>query len=142
MKRIIKKQNGLFVQPVPSKWNMARPKAQIDWNKAGRLLEAGCDGTEVAAAFGIHPDTLYKACERDNKMGFSAYLATKRASGDRLLRVKQFEIAMTGDKTMLVWLGKQRLGQKETAAIDHTTGGEPFNIPPVKWIGTDDENIS
>lgn len=77
------------------------------------MLEAGCDGTEVAATLGIHPDTLYNTCERDHKTGFSAYSATKRASGDRLLKVKQFEIAMTGDRTMLVWLGKQRLGQSE-----------------------------
>lgn len=109
---------------------MARPKANIDWNKVDRMLEAGCDGTEVAATIGIHPDTLYRACERENKIGFADYLATKRASGDRLLKVKQFEIAMTGDKTMLVWLGKQRLGQSEKSEIKNDVNFG--NLPP--WM--------
>lgn len=92
------------------------------------MLEAGCDGTEVAATLGIHPNTLYERCERDNNLSFSEYSATKRASGDRLLKMKQFEVAMTGDKTMLVWLGKQRLGQTERT--DHTTAGEKLTNPP------------
>jgi len=83
------------------------------------MLEAGCKGTEVAAVLGISRDTLYRACQREHKVDFADYKALKRASGDRLLRVKQFEIAMTGDKTMLVWLGKQRLGQSEKNEIKH-----------------------
>jgi DNA-binding CsgD family transcriptional regulator len=115
---------------------MARPKATIDWAKVDRMLEAGCSGLEVAATLGIHPDTLYMACQRDHKTGFSDYSAIKRASGDRLLKVKQFEVAMTGDKTMLVWLGKQRLGQSEKSEVknDHTTAGDKINIPPIHWV--------
>lgn len=116
---------------------MARPKAQIDWNKVGRLLEAGCDGTEVAAALGIHPDTLYNACEREHKMGFSAYLATKRASGDLILRVTQFDVAIKDrDRGMLIWLGKNRLGQSDKKDI--TSGGQPVGQPDYSNL-TDDE---
>lgn len=97
---------------------MARPKVNIDWEKVSRMIEAGCEGTEVAAALGLkNPETLYKRCQKDHKMGFSEYKALKRASGDRLLKVKQFEIAMTGDKTMLIWLGKQRLGQTDRTEV-------------------------
>lgn len=92
---------------------MPRPKIDIDWDEVGHMLEAGCEGTEVAASIGIHPNTLYERCQTDNKLSFSEYLASKRASGDRLIRVKQFEIAKEGDKAMLIWLGKQRLGQKD-----------------------------
>ena len=114
---------------------MARPKATIEWAKVDRMLEAGCDGTEIAATLGICPETLYRACDRENKVGFVAYSAIKRASGDRLLKVKQFEIAMTGDKTMLVWLGKQRLGQSEKSEFrsDHTTDGKPIQIPVISF---------
>ena len=122
---------------------MARPKADIDWNKVDRLLEAGCPGTEVAATLGIHEDTLYRACERENKQGFAAYSAIKRASGDRLLRVKQFEVAMAGDKTMLVWLGKQRLGQAEKSEYSGPGGGpiafKGFNFLPGDSNATDTE---
>lgn len=115
---------------------MPRKKIDIDWRKVDRMLEAGCDGTEVAATLGIHEDTLYNACESDNKMGFSAYKAIKRASGDRLLRIKQFEIAMTGDKTMLVWLGKQRLGQSEKN--EHSgPGGGPMQFTGFNFLPGD-----
>lgn len=113
---------------------MARPKANIDWNKVARMLEAGCGGTEVAATLGIHPNTLYRVCEKENKVSFSDYSATKRASGDRLLRVKQFEIAMTGDKTMLVWLGKQRLGQAEKSEVKSEVNFS--NLPP--WMDAEE----
>lgn len=117
--------------------NMGRKKIHIDWSKVDRMLEAGCDGTEVAATLGINEETLYRACERENKVGFVDYKATKRASGDRLLRMKQFEIAMTGDKAMLIWLGKQRLGQAEKQ--EHSgPGGGPIQVTPISFF-TDEE---
>lgn len=114
---------------------MPRKKINIDWKKVDRMLEAGCTGTEVAASLGIHPDTLYLRCEADHKVGFSDYSANKRASGDRMLKVKQMELAMKGDKTMLVWLGKQRLNQSnklETKVEDVTK-----NLPD--WMDEGDE---
>ena len=55
-------------------------------------------------------------------MNFSSYLAEKRAHGNSLLRAKQYEIAMSGDKTMLVWLGKNRLEQSDK--IEKKLSGE------------------
>ena len=92
---------------------MARPKADIDWKRVDELLEADCEGTEIAAALGINPLTLYRRCETDHKVIFSKYLQEKKASGNSLLKEKQFDIALEGDKTMLIWLGKQRLGQSD-----------------------------
>lgn len=92
---------------------MGRPKFDIDWNKVDRYLQAQCDGVAIASLLGIHPDTLYLRCEQDKKMGFSKYSAIKKSEGVELLRAKQFSVAMDGDRTMLVWLGKQYLNQKD-----------------------------
>lgn len=92
---------------------MARPKIKIDWEKVDKYLQAQCEGTGIAGVLGIHPDTLYKACEKKYKMCFSAYAAIKKSEGKELLRAKQFSVAMAGDKTMLVWLGKQYLNQSD-----------------------------
>jgi len=62
-------------------------------------------------------------------MGFSAYSTIKRGEGKELLRAKQFQIAMEGDKTMLVWLGKQYLDQSDHSAIDHNV-----NLPTLPTI--------
>lgn len=92
---------------------MPRKKIKIDWSKVDKMLEAGCTGTECAASLGIHEDTLYNACEREHKTGFSAYRAQKRAAGDVLLRVAQFKKALGGETSMQIWLGKNRLGQSD-----------------------------
>jgi hypothetical protein len=97
---------------------MGRPKANIDWHKVDNLLKAQCDGVGIAAMFGVHPNTLYLACEEENKIGFSEYSAIKRAEGRELLRAKQFDSAMSGDKTMQIWLGKQYLDQKDRREVE------------------------
>lgn len=96
---------------------MARPKAKIDWEKVDKYLQAQCDGVGIASLLGVCPDTLYLKCQKDKKMGFSEYSAIKRSEGKELLRAKQFQVAMTGDKTMLVWLGKQHLNQTDRRNI-------------------------
>lgn len=90
-----------------------RPKAIIDWAKVNRLLLYQCNGVSIAGIIGIHPETLYDACKQEYNIGFSDYSHTKKAEGKELLRAKQFETAMSGDKTMLIWLGKQYLEQKD-----------------------------
>ena len=108
---------------------MARPKADIDWERVDELLEADCEGTEIAAHLGLVPNTLYRRCEIDHKISFSKYLQEKKAKGNSLLKEKQFDIALDGDKTMLIWLGKQRLGQsdKSQQSIEISDKGT-FNI--------------
>lgn len=77
------------------------------------MLEAQCEGTEIAGALGINEETLYRRCESDNSMGFSEYKQIKREAGKSILRAEQFNKAKDGNTTMLVWLGKQYLGQKD-----------------------------
>lgn len=113
---------------------MPRPKANIDWEKVGQLVAAGCDGVQVAAYFGIHPNTLYLACEEEYKISFSDFLQEKRSKGDAMILASQFEAAIRDkDRTMLIWLGKQRLGQREKQEIDHTTGGDKLNEIKINW---------
>jgi hypothetical protein len=100
---------------------MGRPKAHIDWGEVGRLLQAGCDGVQCAAYFGIDENTLYNRSKDDNNISFSDFLRQNRMKGDALLYAKQFECALKDkDRGMLIWLGKQRLGQKEKFENDNT----------------------
>lgn len=107
---------------------MSRKRIPIDWKKVDQLLEAGSDGTQVAAYIGINEETLYRRVEEEFEIGFAVYKAQKRAKGDTLLLTKQFQVAMSGDKTMLVWLGKQRLKQTDKAEVDHTSKGERMGV--------------
>lgn len=100
-------------KPYPPDCGAGRPKSDIDWIMVDKLLEAGCSGAEIAANIGINPATLYDRCQSDHKKMFSEYSQEKQSKGDSLLKKAQFDKALTGDNTILIWLGKCRLKQKE-----------------------------
>jgi transposase-like protein len=90
-----------------------RPEAVIDWKRVDSMLQAHCTGTGIASLLGIHPETLYRACQDKYKIGFTEYSVQKKTEGKELLRQKQFSVAMNGEKSMLIWLGKQYLEQSD-----------------------------
>lgn len=98
---------------------MGRPKTDIDWKFVDEHLQAQCDGVGIAGLLGIHPNTFYNAVKEKFNCDFSEYSAIKKGEGKELLRKKQMETALSGDKTLLVWLGKQYLDQKDKVENDH-----------------------
>jgi len=99
---------------------MSRTPIPIDWQRVDKLLEAGCLGNEIAANFGMHQNTFYDRVLEKFKITFTEYSQEKRAKGESALREVQYDKAIgaskKGDNTMLIWLGKQRLNQKESVA--------------------------
>jgi hypothetical protein len=101
---------------------MSTNKVILDWEKIGEMLRAGISGEQCAARLGIHSNTLYVRCKEETGFDFVTFRAEKRAEGDAFLLEKQYEIAYKeGDKTMLIWLGKQRLDQKDRAHNEVST---------------------
>lgn len=90
-----------------------RPPIKLNWDQIDDLLVEGCSGREIAGNLGIQPNTLYEKCVEDKKMSFTDYSQHKYEKGDSLLRSVQFKKALDGDNTMLVWLGKNRLKQRD-----------------------------
>lgn len=91
-----------------------RPEKPIDWNVVDDLLLADCLGTEIASHFNIHPQTFYRKIEEKYGIGFTAYAQEIKQRGDSIIRKAQFDKAVIDrDNTMLIWLGKMRLGQKD-----------------------------
>lgn len=95
------------------KSNAGRKKAIVDWDILDGLLEANADGVQAAAVLGMHPETLYKHVREEKKMDFSAYSQQKRAKGDSHLLRAQYDKALSGDNSLLIWLGKNRLHQRD-----------------------------
>ena len=65
----------------------------------------GLTQEDIAAVLGCSADTIYR--------NYAGAFAIGRQKCMSSLRRKQFEMAMKGDRTMLVWLGKNLLGQKD-----------------------------
>lgn len=90
-----------------------RKEIPIDMKIVDDLLIQGANGMQIAAYLGVHEDTLYNRIQFDFGINFSEYSAKKRSKGDAMLHAAQFKKAIRGDNTQLVWLGKNRLGQRD-----------------------------
>ena len=98
------------------KKKVGRPKKELDTDMIEKLASIFCTNEEISTIVGCHPDTL-----ADN---FSEYLKKGRDKGKMSLRRMQWEKAQTGNTTMLIWLGKQMLGQKDK--IETSENNEPL----------------
>ena len=89
---------------------MARPKKyNIDKDQVEKLESFGCSNTEIASFFGCSKDLITKS--------YSTNVAKGRDNGKIRLRQMQWKAADKGNVTMLIWLGKQVLGQAEKQEV-------------------------
>ena len=95
-----------------------RPKKEINWEEFDKLCFMQGTLSEIAGFFGVSEDTIENRCKKEKKMGFSEYYKKMSAGGKISLRRKQMQIAMAGNVTMLIWCGKQFLGQKDKHEYD------------------------
>lgn len=96
---------------------MGRPQKKIDWKRVDQLLMKGCEGVEIAPHFDMHSHTFYDRVEQKYKVTFTEYCQQKRNKGRSYIKEKQFDKAMKGDNTMLIWVGKQLCDQKENHEV-------------------------
>lgn len=64
----------------------------------------------VAEYFGVHENTLYTRYSGALKKGY--------AYRNGCLQAKQYEMAMSGNPTMCIWLGKQWLKQRDKHELE------------------------
>lgn len=95
---------------------MARPKLEIDATEVYKLAQLGCKNEEIADFFNCSPQTI--------ELRFMPELTKGRSELRMSLRRWQLESARKGNVGMLIWLGKQMLGQRDVQAISLTTEGD------------------
>lgn len=92
---------------------------------------------EIESVLDIDHKTVDRLCKEHYKdakgkpMGFSQVYKKYSSTGKMSLRRKQYEVANAGNVSMLIWLGKQYLGQKdqqETTIADNSNIS--FTIKP------------
>ncbi len=90
-----------------------RPKFNIDYDAVKKLSSIQCTQEEIASYLGCSVDTL----QRDNE--FCGIYKDGMNEGRASLRRKQWKAVEDGNTTMLVWLGKQYLKQKDKIENEH-----------------------
>lgn len=99
---------------------MGRPRTIIDWEKVKELVKAGCSAGQIAPTFAIDEQTLRVRCEEDNidPLGnpwkWSEFKSYYSRAGEQEILTAQHNLVKKEDRIMLIWAGKQRLGQSET----------------------------
>lgn len=90
--------------------------ASVSSDTVRALAAVQCTPEEIAQVVGTTPKRIRHAYADDIEAGRQQSCAS--------LKRKQFEMAMAGDKTMLIWLGKQYLGQADRTENRHVLGSE------------------
>lgn len=90
-----------------------RPEKQIDKEQFEKLCQLQCTIEEFCCYFDCDDKTLTKWCKKTYGKGFSEIFNIKRGNGKISLRRKQFAVALEGNPTMLIWLGRNLLGQTD-----------------------------
>jgi len=93
-------------------------RIELDASKAEALAALQCTYEEIASGLGVSRSTLERRRGEDGAI--DAAIKRGRELGTRSLRRIQWEVAKSGNVTMMIWLGKQWLGQKDKQEVEHT----------------------
>lgn len=101
-----------------------RPPKAVDQAVVEGMAFAGGTTQEIADFCEVSRDTIERR--------FMPLLVKSRARRKLRLRQLQWKAAEAGDRTMLVWLGKQELGQTDIVRQEHSgPDGRPLAPPAV-----------
>ena len=98
---------------------MARPQKTIDQASFEKLCGLFCTMEDIASFFEGSVDTIERWCQRTYKVGFAEAYKKYSAKGRTSIRRWQFQAAEKGSTAMLIFLGKNYLGQKDTTDIEY-----------------------
>lgn len=116
------KMNGYPAGSSKTKNPGGRPKREIDFETVDKLCQLQCTGEEIASFIGVAYSTLAERVKADFGISFQEYISQKREGGKVSLRRAQWNTALNGNHSMLIWLGKQYLDQKEPTQKTEITG--------------------
>jgi hypothetical protein len=97
---------------------MARPTKDLEsmefdgWDQL-KVLAIWATAEYCAEQLGISADSLDRRLREKFGHGFAEYKKKVQEPMRINLLKKQYDVAMSGNVSMLIWLGKQHLGQKD-----------------------------
>ena len=106
--------------------NIGRKRIEVDFKKIDALCAVFCNCKEIVSVLNsfdinVSYDTVERRVKEQFNMTFAEYVDQKQmAFAKPKLRKAQFDCALGGNATMLIWLGKQYLGQMEKQEINFT----------------------
>ena len=97
---------------------VGRPEKEMDWKLLDSVLQYGASLIDCAELLEMSEDSIQRKIKEKSGVTFSEYREAKKSKIRMKLRQKQFEMAMNGNVALLIWLGKNELGQKDKLEHD------------------------
>jgi len=118
---ISKEEELKNMKKVPKdKTKVGRPKLNIDGEKISKWISYGATVREIADVENCSEDHIHTV--------FREKITKGKAERNIRLRKAQFELGLGGNCSMLIWLGKQYLGQKDTPMPDRERLPKGFSV--------------
>jgi len=92
---------------------MGRPVLEVDWDTLERICQYTISCEDAAFLCGVGKTTLEEKIKEKHGITFRAFREQRSARTRLNLFNKQVEIALKGNVTMLIWLGKNYLKQSD-----------------------------
>ena len=119
---------------------MGRPRKELDWNLLESLAaldadlnycaERQCVGWKESPDFKLIKaarEVIERRIKERYHQTFTEYKKQKMEPIRLKLRQKQISVALDGNPTLLIWLGKNMLGQSDNVVIDNGITGISFS---------------
>ena len=108
----------------PPKGSGGRPRIEVDWKLVESLCRFHSPACEIADHLSMTMDTLDRRAQEAHGKTFAQYVSEKQNGWGKIrLRQLQWKAAESGNVSMLIWLGKQYLGQSDKQDIETNTTG-------------------
>ena len=110
--RTIAKANETAAKRVPKPEGRSAPPFVFDPNQVSIFGMYAATYETMAEFFGVSIDTIRRRMQDEGSDFCKAY---KKGKGQALMKLREAQLqkALSGDSTMLIWLGKQLLGQTD-----------------------------
>lgn len=105
-----------------------RPRKEIDIDQLANMASVQCTAEECAKILEVDIGTIDARLKEAGYAGFSEFYKRHCEDGKMSLRRAQFKAATEEmNPTMLVWLGKQYLNQKDAQHLKHDIGQDTLD---------------
>lgn len=112
---------------------VGRDKIVVPPNEVEHLASLGCTDKDIAEYFGVSESSL--------RYNLSVFLIKGRHQLKVSLRQKQLQVALEGNPTMLIWLGRNVLGQNETPTNTDDHRALPWTDDEVEDVTDLDDEV-
>lgn len=99
----------------------SKPMSDKEFEQLVAMIRIQCTRDEICDVLNMSETTLNRRLKERGEHNFEALYKKHSGEGKASLRRMQWKAAEAGNPTMLVWLGKNMLDQKDKVEQDHTS---------------------